>query len=247
MHFLPRLAIVVAVVALGAQCSHAGIVSTEAVLLGPAENPPNASPGTGFATVEMDTIAHTLHVVVSFSNLLGTTTSAHIHARVAPPGNAAVATTTPTFVGFPIGVTSGSLDQIYNTTLASTFSAGFITSSGGTVAGAEAALFDALVAREATLISTPTYSPVERFAASCSRRLFPSLPACSSSERGRWLSSSVDESSARRHGRPNRPARSRRSRSSSLVAPHGMKSRPTPRSDSIRSRKSSNEIAAALA
>lgn len=151
MHFLPRLAIVVAVVALGSQCSHAGIVSTEAVLLGPAENPPNASPGTGFATVEMDTIAHTLHVVVSFSNLLGTTTFAHIHARVAPPGNAAVATTTPTFVGFPIGVTSGSLDRVYDTTLASTFSAGFITSSGGTVAGAEAALFDALVAREAYL------------------------------------------------------------------------------------------------
>ena len=88
---------------------HATVFSYEAFLSGPDEFPPNASPGTGTAIVDYDDVAHTLYVDIVFSGLLGTTTASHIHAATASPGTgtAGVATTTPYFAGFPIGVTSG--------------------------------------------------------------------------------------------------------------------------------------------
>lgn len=108
------------------------------------EVPPNASPGTGTAVVTFDDVAHTLAIDVSFSGLIGTTTAAHIHN--APPGvNGPVATTTPSFVGFPLGVTAGNYVTTLDMTQAGTFNGSFITfPGGGTVAGAEAALFAAL-------------------------------------------------------------------------------------------------------
>ena len=120
---------------------HAAIVVT-ASLSGAAEFQPNASPGTGFATVQLDTVAHTLKVDVTFSDLIGTTTASHIHAPTALPGTgtAAVATETPTFAGFPLIVTSGTYSHTFDTTLTSTWNAPFVTASGGTALGAEAAL-----------------------------------------------------------------------------------------------------------
>ena len=112
-----------------------------AVLSGPAESPANNSPGVGSATVDLDTSAHTLHVNATFSGLASPTTMAHIHCcTTIPNGTAGVATTTPTFVGFPLGVTSGTYDVTLDTTLASSWDPAFITASGGTTAGAEAAL-----------------------------------------------------------------------------------------------------------
>ncbi len=138
---------VVAVVLMGvAQTANATLLSYYAYLNGPSEAPPNASPGLGYALVEYDDLAQTLHVNASFSGLLAGVTAAHIHAATAVPfaGTAAVATTTPTFAGFPSGVMSGNYDNTLDLTLASSFRAGFITASGGTVAGAEAALTTAL-------------------------------------------------------------------------------------------------------
>lgn len=129
-----------------AQATHATIFNYYAFLDGPSEFPANASPGTGYASVVYDDIGHTLHVRAWFQGLLGGVTAAHIHAATAVPfaGAAGVATTTPTFSGFPSGVTSGSYDNILDLTQASSFRAGFITASGGTVAGAEAALGGAM-------------------------------------------------------------------------------------------------------
>ena len=78
----------------------------------------------------------------SFVNLNGTTTACHIHAptAVALTGNASVATTTPFFAGFPIGVNTGSYDNTLDLTQASSYNAPFITANGGTTATAEAAL-----------------------------------------------------------------------------------------------------------
>lgn len=119
-------------------------------LSGPAEAPPNASPGTGRAYVIFDPVAHTMSVSASFSGLIGNTTAAHIHV-IDGPGDAGlgdtvgpVATTTPSFVGFPLGVTAGNFLATYDMMLASSYRAGFITASGGTLAAAEAELFDAL-------------------------------------------------------------------------------------------------------
>ena len=122
-------------------------IVVSATLNGPSESPSNASPGTGFAIVTIDDIADTMRVQVNFADLLAPNTASHIHV-INGPGDAntadtlgPVATTTPTFAGFPSGVTSGSFDATFDMFLASSYRAGFITDSGGTTALAEAALF----------------------------------------------------------------------------------------------------------
>lgn len=137
---------------LAAPLASATVIYT-ATLSGAAESPPNASPGTGVAQVTIDALAHTMRVEASFSGLLGTTTVAHIHCCTALPedGNAGVATQLPTFVGFPAGVTSGSYDQLFDLTLAASWNPAFITASGGTPEGAEAALLAGLDASKAYL------------------------------------------------------------------------------------------------
>lgn len=117
------------------------------VLTGANEFPANASPATGFATVSYDSSSHLLDVAVTFSGLLGTTTASHIHCCVAPDAvtpTAGVATTVPSFTGFPLGVTSGSYSHVFDLTLASSFNPSFITAHGGTPAGAEAFLISGL-------------------------------------------------------------------------------------------------------
>jgi len=125
----------------------------QANLDGPSESPPNASPATGFAEVDYFNLTHMLHIHVTFSGLLGTTTASHIHAATLTPGTgtAGVATTTPYFSGFPIGVTSGTFDTTLDLTQASSYNPSYITANGGTTAGAEAALAAALANDEAYL------------------------------------------------------------------------------------------------
>ena len=140
----PLLAI--ALVVYYASVAQAAPITFQAFLSGPNENPPNASPGTGFALVTIDPVAHTLFVSATFSDLVGTTMASHIHCCVTVPnGNAGVATMTPSFAGFPLGVTSGSFSNTFNTTLASSFNAAFITANGGTPATAEAALVNGMI------------------------------------------------------------------------------------------------------
>jgi hypothetical protein len=81
-------------------------------------------------------------VDIIFNGLVGTTTAAHIHCCtvVAGAGNVGVATQTPTFVGFPLGVTAGVYSNTFDLTLASSWNPAFITANGGTPAGAEAVL-----------------------------------------------------------------------------------------------------------
>jgi hypothetical protein len=133
--------------------AHAAIVSYTADLSGPNESPPNASPGIGTAQVDIDAVAQTMRVRVTFSGLLGTTTASHIHSptAVALTGTAGVATTTPTFVGFPLSVTAGSYDNTLDMTQATSYNPSFVTSSGGTIASAEAALFASIASGNAYL------------------------------------------------------------------------------------------------
>jgi hypothetical protein len=123
-----------------------------AVLDGPSEAPPNASPGLGINTaVDWDTTLQTMHVHVDFSGLVGTTTASHIHASTASPftGTAGVATTLPSFTGFPLGVTSGTYDHTFDMSLASSYNSTYITNNGGTPASAGAALLAAMNAGKA--------------------------------------------------------------------------------------------------
>lgn len=126
--------------------AHAALITYLANLDGPSESPPNASPGTGTAQVDYDSVAHTLRLQVSFSGLQGTTTASHIHAATPAPGTgtAIVATTTPTFPNFPLGVTSGTYDQTFNTLSDAFYNPAYENANGGTAATAEAALLSAM-------------------------------------------------------------------------------------------------------
>ncbi len=111
-----------------------------AVMNGGAALPPNASPGTGLATVSLS--GSMLTVNMSFTGLTGPTTASHIHCCTSSPftGSAGVATAVPSFPLFPIGVQSGTYVGIFDLMLASSYSPGFITASGGTADAARIAL-----------------------------------------------------------------------------------------------------------
>ena len=145
--------------------SQAAPITFTAVLTGPNEEPTNTSPGTGFAIVTIDDATDLMRVQVTFADLIGATTVSHIHV-INGPGDAntgdttgPVATTTPTFAGFPAGVMFGSYDATFNMLLATSYRAGWITDSGGTTALAEAALFGGIIDGRAYLNIHTTQFP----------------------------------------------------------------------------------------
>ena len=115
-----------------------------APLLGSSEVPVANTNGTGFTTVTVDLDLLTMRVEASFSGLTGNVTASHIHCCVNPGSNVGVASMTPSFVNFPLGVTSGTYDQTVDMALASSYSAAFITNTGGTVGSAFNALLSGL-------------------------------------------------------------------------------------------------------
>jgi len=128
----------------------AGVITYTAVL-GNFENPPTGSPGTGFATVTIDNVLNTMLVDVTFSGLTSGNTNAHIHCCITVPGNAGVATVTPTFTGFPTGATSGTYNHLFDLTQTTSWNPAFITANGGTPASAEAVLLAGLAANQTYL------------------------------------------------------------------------------------------------
>ncbi len=142
MSFLLRTSTLVFAVLVGLATSAPAAIVYSVNLNGPNEAPPNASLGVGTGTITFDDTLNTMRVAVSFSGLTGTVTNAHIHARTADPftGTAGVATQTPTFVGFPSGVTAGSYDNTFSMTDIASFNAAYVTANGGTAASAFSAL-----------------------------------------------------------------------------------------------------------
>jgi len=140
---------------IAAPFARATVIDFHADLLGSNEVPATGSPGTGFGNFELDTVAQTLTLHIEFSGLLGTTTASHIHCCLPSPFllgvNVGVATTVPTFAGFPLGVTSGIYDAILDLTLASSYNPAFVTSHGGTVPSAETALIAGIESGETYL------------------------------------------------------------------------------------------------
>jgi CHRD domain-containing protein/PEP-CTERM motif-containing protein len=114
--------------------------SFSTILTGAAESRPNASPGTAEAEVTFDFDLFTMHIKVSFQDLAGAVSAAHIHCCTTVAG-AGIASIAIPFSGFPTGVTSGSFDQAFDMTLASSYDPTFITANGGTISTASNALF----------------------------------------------------------------------------------------------------------
>ncbi len=135
-------------------------VTYSARLDGPSESPPVASPATGTATVVFDADADLLRVQTAFDGLVGTTTAAHIHCCTSTPLSdiAGVATQVPSFVGFPLGVTSGVYSQDFDLGDLASWNPAFVSANGGTAAGAEAALGAGLEQGRAYLNIHSTFS-----------------------------------------------------------------------------------------
>lgn len=127
-----------------------GTITYNVVMSGLLESPPNASLGGGSGTVTIDTVTNMMALSLSFSGLTGTTTASHLHCCTAVPntGTAGVATTTPSFAGFPLGVTSGTFSSTLDLTAASSYNSAFIIANGGTTASAEAVLLAGIAAGE---------------------------------------------------------------------------------------------------
>lgn len=142
---------IIALALLWASALHASPIMLVGTLTGLNEVPPNASPGTGSVVVVIDPDAHTLTIDATFSGLLGLTTAAHIHCCTLPGANVGVATQVPSFVGFPLGVSSGTFHTVLDTLLASTYNPAFLNNATnlGNVATAESTLFNGLLAGRA--------------------------------------------------------------------------------------------------
>lgn len=147
-----------------AGAAHADIIRYAATLSGSAEDPPNASPATGFATVHIDDFTNMMTVTASFSGLTGPTTASHIHCCTEDPfeSTAGVATSLPTFPAFPLDVTSGSYTEVFDLLNASTYNTTFINENGGTVGSARLAFLAGLASGRAYLnIHTSAFRPGE--------------------------------------------------------------------------------------
>jgi hypothetical protein len=121
--------------------------SYSATLNGSSESPPNASPGTGsgFFTLTSTPGSDMFSLFITFTGLTSGTTASHIHCCTAAPfgGTAGVATQVPFFVGFKLGVTSGTYDNTFDLRSASSYNPAFLAMYP-TVADAEAAFVNGL-------------------------------------------------------------------------------------------------------
>ena len=142
---MKKLAFLAAMLLLSGAC-FATTITYDAILNG--ANDGTGSPGAGLATVVIDDTANTMSVDITFSGLVAPTTASHIHCctAAAGTGTAGVATTVPSFPGFPLGVTSGTFDNTFDLTLTNSYNPSFVTAHGGTAASAEAALLAAMAA-----------------------------------------------------------------------------------------------------
>lgn len=98
--------------------------------------------GSGVVTVSFNTNLNLLSISTTWSGLSGLTSAAHIHCCTAVPltGNAGVATTTPSFAGFPNNVSAGTFSNALDLTLASSWNPTYILNNGGTTTTATTAL-----------------------------------------------------------------------------------------------------------
>ena len=137
------LALAIAVMAFAFTGAQAQVITYNASLNGPSEDPPSPSAGIGTATVEIDPVSHTIHIITDFSGLTGMTTVAHIHAPTPDPMSGTADVAVP-MVGFPVSVTSGQYDMVLFLNQDNTYDTAFLAAHGNSASGAEAALLQAL-------------------------------------------------------------------------------------------------------
>lgn len=117
--------------------------------------------GSGSAVVTFDDVSHVLTYSGNFTGLSGTTTASHFHCCTADAfnGSTGIAVDTPSLVGFPLGVSSGSFNSSLDLDDPLNFTAAFVTASGGTADLAIARLLNGFFSHTAYLnIHTTTFA-----------------------------------------------------------------------------------------
>jgi hypothetical protein len=117
-----------------------------AVASGPAESPPNGSPGTSLVTIDIG--SSNLMVDMPFRDLTGAASAAHIHCCTADAFTGTAAIALP-FPDFPTGVQSGSYAMAIPLYETASYDPAFLKAHGGDVKGAASALVDGINANEA--------------------------------------------------------------------------------------------------
>jgi hypothetical protein len=155
-HILPVIALAAASsLAIPALAQSGGGTTYQTTATGPAEQPPNNSPGT--STVMIDISGSNLMVEAPFRDLVGTTIDAHLHCCTTAPSSGVAPVAMP-FVGFPVGVRSGTYANTIPLDDVMSYDPFFLAAHGGTPQGAASALLDAMNAGEAYVnIHTSAY------------------------------------------------------------------------------------------
>jgi len=142
---------------LASSAAFAATTTYRSTMSGPSEAPPNVSPGAGIATIIIDDVAQTMSLNMPFADLLGAAVAGHLHCCTAVPlmGTASIAVP---FTDFPTGVSSGLYTHVFNLADAATYSAAFLSASGGSAAAARDLLLSGIVGNESYLnIHTPNF------------------------------------------------------------------------------------------
>lgn len=119
--------------------SPAAAITYRGTFAGTNEVPPNASTGTGIGDFRVSADNRFATVQINFTGVSGNLVAAHIHCCAVPGTNRGVA------IDFaPPSISSGSLTRLFDLTLSTTYTGGFLSGSGGTAAGAQARLLAGL-------------------------------------------------------------------------------------------------------
>lgn len=146
---------VLALAATAAMATPAFAQTYRAIASGPAESPPNASPGTSLVTIQLDDSK--LMVDLPFRDLVGTASAAHIHCCTTDAFTGTAGIAVP-FTDFPTGVKAGSYSMAIPLYEESSYDPAFLAAHGGSVKGAATALVDGINGNEAYVnIHTSAY------------------------------------------------------------------------------------------
>jgi hypothetical protein len=147
---------VLALAAAAGLASPAFAQTYRAVASGPAESPPNGSPGTSLVTIDLS--GTNLMVDMPFSYLTSPTAAAHIHCCTTDAFTGTSGIALP-FTDFPTGVQAGTYSKSFSLYDEATYDPAFLAANGGTANGAASALVAGINANEAYVNIHTTANP----------------------------------------------------------------------------------------
>jgi hypothetical protein len=155
-HVLSTLALAASTLAMAAAAT-AAPEFFRSTASGPAESPPNASPGTSVAFFVIDEAAMRMTAEVPFLDLTAPSAAAHIHCCTSSAFTGTAGIAEP-FADFPLGVQAGDYIHSFNLSNTATYDATFLSANGGTATSAAAALLAGIRSNQAYMnIHTRTH------------------------------------------------------------------------------------------